>query len=131
MQGYGGFSTSGSNNISMSNGRFDQNVMKEQKPFLYNLWQNAQDQYGRLQGGMEAELPSAVAGANQTFQNALGLANNLGVGGAYQGISGADIARQISASNQPLVSAQGPGYVSGEGPGYQSLLSPVRDRVLS
>ena len=122
MQGYGGFSTSGSNNISMSNGRFDQNVMKEQKPFLYNLWQNAQDQYGRLQGGMEAELPSAVAGANQTFQNALGLANNLGAGGAYQGISGADIARQISASNQPLLNAQGPGY--------QSLLAPTQDRGL-
>lgn len=125
-----GGSGSSSNNLSMSNGRFDQNVMKEQKPFLYNMWQNAQDQYGRLQGGMEAQLPGAVAGANQTFQNALGLANNLGAGGAYQGISGADIARQISASNQPLVSAQGPGYVSGEGPGYQSLLSAVRDREL-
>ena len=106
----------------MSNGRFDQNVMKEQKPFLYNLWQNAQDQYGRLQGGMEAQLPGAVAGANQTFQNALGLANNLGAGGAYQGISGADIARQISASNQPLLNAQGPGY--------QSLLAPTQDREL-
>lgn len=117
-----GGSGSSSNNFSMSNGRFDQNVMKQQIPYLKDLWQNASNQYGRLQSGMEAQLPGAVEGANQSFNTALGLAQNLGAGGAYQGISGADIARQISASNQPLLNAQGPGY--------QNLLAPVQDREL-
>jgi hypothetical protein len=117
MEAYGGFSTGGSNNLSFSNSKFNQDVYKPQGNALQNLWNNAQSQYDRLAGGMEAQLPGAVAGANQAFNTALGQATNLGAGGAYQGISGADIASQISGGNQQLLNAQGPGY--------QGLMAPA------
>jgi hypothetical protein len=115
MQGYGGFSTGGSNNISMSNGKFSQDVYKPQGKALNDLWNNAYNQFKNNVGQMEAQLPGAVAGANQTFANAQDLASSLGAGGAYQGISGADIANRISGSNQPLLDANAPGYANTQG----------------
>ena len=115
-----GGSGSSSNNLSFSRGRFDQNVWRPQGNSLINLYNNAQAQFDRMAGGMEAQLPGAVEGANQSFQSALGQANNLGVGGAYQGISGANIANQIAGSNQQLLNAQGPGY--------QSLMGPAQSQ---
>ena len=122
MQGYGGFSTGGSNNLGYSKGKFSQDVYGPQGNSLINLYNNAQNQYDRMAGPMEAQLPGAVEGANQSFQSALGQANNLGAGGAYQGISGANIANQIAGSNQQLLNAQGPGY--------QSLLAPTQPQNL-
>lgn len=122
MEAYGGFSTGGSNNLSFSNSKFKQDVYGPQGNALQNLWTNAQNQYDRLTPGMEAQLPNAAASANQTFLNALVQSDRLNAGGAYQGISGADIANQISGSNQRLLNAQGPGY--------QSLLSGPRERDL-
>lgn len=93
-----GGSGSSSNNLSMSNGRFAQNVWKPQGNALTNLYNNANSLYDSTVGQMQGLIPGVNAAQNGVSNSANNAMQNLMNGGAYQGINGADVMNRISGA---------------------------------
>lgn len=86
-----GGSGSSSNNLSLSNGRFNQDIFKPQAQALTNLYNTAANTFGNVNGLLQGAIPQMYNSQQNAANQGLSMAQNLSNGGAYSGISGREV----------------------------------------
>lgn len=95
-----GGSGSSSNNFSLSNGKFSQDIWKPQGNALTNLYNNAQNTWAQTNGLLQSSIPAMFNGQMQSANNLGNAASQLLNGGAYAGINAQGVLNDIKGMAQ-------------------------------